>query len=65
MSVQEIENAIAKLSAEELSQFSQWFAEFRAEAWDREFEADVKAGKLDKRAEEADRDFETGRCKPL
>jgi len=34
-------------------------------SWDREFEADVKAGKLDALGQEADKDFEAGRCKPL
>lgn len=65
MSVQELESAVAHLPADELEKFSKWFEEFRAEAWDREFEADVKAGKFDAIAEEIDRDFEAGRCKPL
>ena len=65
MSVQELESAVAQLSADEFSRFSTWFEEYRAEAWDREFEADVKAGKLDTLGQEADRDFEAGRCKPL
>ncbi len=65
MSVKELEKAISQLDAGELAKFSSWFDEFRAEAWDREFEADVKAGKLDALGDEADRDFEAGRCKPL
>ena len=65
MSVKELEKAISKLSASDLAKLSNWFDEFRAEQWDREFEADVKAGKLDALGEEADRDFDAGRCKPL
>lgn len=65
MSVQELENAVAQLSAEELAKFSTWFEEYTADAWDREFEADVQAGKLDALGKEADQDFEAGRCKPL
>jgi hypothetical protein len=65
MSVQELESAVAQLSPDELTKFSTWFEEYRADAWDREFEADVKAGKLDSLGQEADRDFEAGRCKPL
>ena len=65
MSVKELEKAISKLSAPDLAKLSSWFDEFRAELWDREFEADVKSGKLDALGEEADRDFEAGRCKPL
>jgi hypothetical protein len=30
-----------------------WFMDFDAEAWDRQFEADVEAGKLDSLAERA------------
>jgi hypothetical protein len=65
MSVKELEKVIAQLSPSDLAKFSSWFDEFRAEVWDREFEADVKAGKLEALGEEADRDFEAGRCKPL
>jgi hypothetical protein len=65
MSVQEIEQAISNLSAEELAKFTQWFEEYTIDEWDRQFEADVKAGKLDALGAEADRDFEAGRCKPL
>ena len=65
MSVQELESAITQLSPDELAKFTTWFEEFVADAWDREFEADVKAGKLDALGKEADADFEVGRCKPL
>ena len=34
-------------SPEELAAFRRWYAAFDAEVWDRQFEADVKAGKLD------------------
>jgi hypothetical protein len=62
MSVQDLEKAVAELSPAELTKFSTWFEEFTAAAWDREFEADVKAGKLDALGKEADQDFEAGRC---
>lgn len=65
MSLQELENAVAKLSPGELSAFSQWFEEFIADAWDRQIEADAQAGRLDAAAKRADEDFEAGRCKPL
>jgi hypothetical protein len=65
MSVQELEKAVAELSPAELSKFSTWFEEYLADIWDREFEANVRAGKLDVLGQEADRDFEAGRCKPL
>jgi hypothetical protein len=65
MSVQELEAEVARLSAAEMKAFAQWFEEFRADAWDRQIEADVAAGKLDKVAGKVDEDFEAGRCAPL
>ena len=65
MSVQELESAVARLSAAELAAFSQWFEEFVAQAWDAQLESDVRAGKLDHLAKQADEHFESGRCTPL
>jgi hypothetical protein len=45
--IESIEQQIEKLSPEELATFRRWYAAFDAEVWDRQFEADVKAGKLD------------------
>ena len=58
--VELIEKQIEKLSSEELARFRMWYAAFDAEAWDRQFEADVKAGKLDAVAEKALRDHSSG-----
>ncbi|HEX4138735.1 MAG TPA: hypothetical protein VHY09_00190 [Candidatus Methylacidiphilales bacterium] len=63
--VAEIEAAISKLSRKELVAFRDWFKEFDADAWDRQFEEDVKAGKLDALADEALRDLREGRCTDL
>lgn len=63
--VQEIEIAVRKLSREELSAFRSWFVEFDAAAWDRQFEDDVAAGRLDAHADEALSDLHAGRCKNL
>ncbi len=63
--ISEIEVAVAKLSREELSVFRDWFQEFDADAWDKQFEDDVAAGRLDALAEEALRDFREGRCTNL
>ena len=61
----EIESAISKLSREELSAFRAWFKDFDAEAWDRQFEEDARAGRLDTLAEQALRDLREGRCTDL
>jgi hypothetical protein len=63
--VAEIEAAISRLSRQELVAFRDWFKEFDAEAWDRQFEEDVKAGKLDALADEALGDLREGRCTDL
>lgn len=63
--IEELENEIRKLSANELASFRRWFVEFDAEAWDRQIEADVRAGKLDAVAEEALKDYRAGRTTPL
>ncbi len=59
--VQALEKRISALSAEELAEFRQWFAEFDAAAWDRQLERDLKAGKLDALADEALRDHAAGK----
>jgi hypothetical protein len=58
--VKEIVGAIRKLPPSELEAFRAWFAEFDAELWDREMEADVGAGRLDHLAEQALRDLREG-----
>jgi hypothetical protein len=63
--VEAIEAQIEKLSADELAAFRRWYAAFDAEAWDRQFEADVKAGKLDALAEKALHAHKSGQTKPL
>ncbi len=63
--IEEIENAVAELPREELTRFREWFAEFEARVWDREIEEDVEAGRLDKLAEEALRDHDSGRSTEL
>ena len=60
--VEEIEDAVRRLSPAELAAFQEWFAEFDAAAWDRQLEADVAAGRLDALADEALDDLRQGRC---
>lgn len=63
--VEAIEQQIEKLSPAELAAFRRWYAAFDAETWDRQFEADVKAGKLDAFAEKALHAHTSGQLKPL
>jgi hypothetical protein len=65
MTVKEIEKAIQKLSEDDLSDFREWFYKFDNEVWDKQFESDVKAGKLDRLAEKAISDYRAGKFKKL
>jgi hypothetical protein len=60
-----LEKEITALSAEELSAFRKWFAEFDAAAWDAQLEADARAGKLDALADGALNDRKAGECSDL
>ena len=63
--IQELQAAVSQLSADELAHFREWFDEFDAEAWDKQFEQDVKLGKLDQLADQAIADLRAGKCKEL
>jgi uncharacterized protein YfaT (DUF1175 family) len=51
--VESLEHEVEKLTPEELKVFREWFAAYDADAWDREMERDVAAGRLDRLAAEA------------
>ena len=63
--VEQLEQKIQNLPEAELAKFRAWFAEFDANAWDRQFERDVSAGKLDGLADKTLRDHASGATKPL
>jgi len=63
--IKNLEEQIRALSPEEFARLREWFAQFDAEAWDRQLEADVKAGKLDKLAERALRAHTAGQSTEL
>jgi hypothetical protein len=65
MSLTEIKTAVSNLSREELAAFRKWFIEFDAEAWDKEIEEDVAAGRLDAIVREVDEDIRAGRLSEL
>jgi len=59
--IQDIETAASQLTLEQLADFRAWFADFDAQRWDQQFEADVAAGRLDALAAEALSDYRAGR----
>lgn len=65
MTLSDLENAVLSLSNDELARFRAWFVEFDAEAWDRQIEDDIRAGKLDALADEALREDRAGKTREL
>ncbi|MGH8457103.1 MAG: hypothetical protein ACRETW_11050 [Stenotrophobium sp.] len=63
--VETIEQQVQKLSPKEFAQFRDWFMEHEWDAWDRQLEKDVKAGRLDGLARKARADHAAGRTQPL
>ncbi len=63
--IEDIEQDIEKLSKNELKSFRQWFAEYDAEAWSGQFQADVEAGNLDDLADEAIKEYRAGKASEL
>jgi hypothetical protein len=63
--VEELENEIARLPAEQLREFRAWYEQFDTAAWDEELENDVAAGKLDSLADAAMAEHKAGKTKEL
>ena len=62
---EDIEKAVAGLPPNELKKFRAWYEKFDSELWDKQIEADIKAGKLDTLAEKAIADHEAGKSTKL
>ncbi len=63
--IEALEKQVQELSPEDFAAFRNWFADFDAELWDRQLERDVKAGNLDRLAEEARQEHAHGKTRKL
>lgn len=63
--VAEIENALQALPVRDAWTVAGWLQQYLDEKWDRQIDADIAAGKLDKLADKALEDYRAGRVKPL
>ena len=63
--VKQIEEAIARLPREQLTQLRRWFDKLDAAQWDRQFDQDVNEGRLDALADQALKSLHKGRCTEL
>jgi ketopantoate reductase len=62
---EDIEKAVEQLAPDELARFRAWFEAFDAAQFDAAIERDVRAGRLDKLAEEALAEHRAGRSREL
>ena len=60
--VVEIEKAIEKLPTDEFFELTHWISNRFADAWDRQIEEDIRAGRLNNLAEEALQEHRAGGC---
>jgi hypothetical protein len=63
--VARLELEIESLSPEELAEFRAWFLEFDSGRWNAQLESDVPEGRLDQLADEALREHQAGRTRPI
>ena len=63
--VQDLKQAIEQLLEEDFWKLSEWLIQRHADQWDQQIEEDIRAGKLDKFAEEALREQREGKSRPF
>jgi len=63
--VEALEKEVSELTSEELAKFRKWFAEFDADAWDKQIEADVEAGKFDEIIRKVSKEYDSGQTREL
>lgn len=63
--VESLLRAVKALDEDELSEFRAWFGEYDGWVWDQQLERDIQSGRLDDLADEAFRDHDSDRTKPL
>lgn len=60
MGIKEIETAIEKLSAREVSELTAWLIEYHQQIWERQIEEDLESGRLDKLLNEVEQEYRAG-----
>ena len=61
----EIESALRQLPEKEAREGAGWLQNYLAEKWDRQIDADIDAGRLNRLANQALTDYRAGKVKPL
>ena len=65
MSVEQLEQEVAKLGRGQFARFSAWFEQFRADAWDKQIACDSEEGKFDAVFAQIDQELQRGEIRPL
>lgn len=63
--LEHLEQQVLQLSSEDLEKFRAWFLELDHQLWDKEIEADFRAGKLDRLINEARAELKAGKTREL
>ena len=63
--LEHLEQQVLQLSSEDLEKFRAWFLELDHQLWDKEIEADFRAGKLDRLINEARAELKAGKTRAL
>ena len=63
--VAEVEIALRKMPVPDARVVADWLQQYLDEQWDKEIDADIAAGRLDKLWQKAQADIAAGRVKPL
>ena len=65
MSIDQIKEAVEKLSVEERAEFAAWFHGWNDDEWDEQMKRDVADGKLDDVLREVEDDIKAGRLRDM
>ena len=63
--LEHLEQQVLQLSSEDLDKFRAWFLELDHQLWDKELEADARAGKLDHLINEVRSELKAGKTREL
>ena len=63
--LEQLEQQVLQLSSEDLAEFRAWFLELDQQLWDKQLEADARAGKLDRLVNEARAELKAGKTREL
>ena len=63
--VVEIESSLRAMPVQDARAVAHWLQEYLDQKWDKQMDADIAAGRLDKLAEQALDRYRTGKVKPL